>query len=66
MNVLSTARDAAKTLKQGETAIAERQRARLARAVASARADSPFYREVYRDRRGSSTGRDRSGDVRQW
>ena len=49
MSVFSTVRDAAKVTKQGETAIGERQRARLARAVASARSDSPFYRELYRD-----------------
>ncbi|GIK49926.1 MAG: coenzyme F390 synthetase [Alphaproteobacteria bacterium] len=42
--------DARKAMRKGAAAIAQRQRARLAEAVAHARAHSPFYRELYRDR----------------
>lgn len=42
-------RDTRKAKKQGITAIKERQRARLAEIVAFARANSPYYRELYKD-----------------
>ena len=41
--------DAWRTRKKGVGAIAQRQRARLADIVAHARANSPYYRELYRD-----------------
>lgn len=41
--------DAWRTRKKGAGAIAQRQRARLAETVAYARANSPYYRELYRD-----------------
>ena len=41
--------DAWRTRKKGVGAIAQRQRARLADMVAHARANSPYYRELYRD-----------------
>lgn len=41
--------DAWRTRKKGVDAIAQRQRARLADMVAHARANSPYYRELYRD-----------------
>lgn len=42
-------RDIRRTRKQGPAAIKQRQRARLAEMVAFARANSPYYRELYRD-----------------
>jgi len=42
-------RDTRKAKKQGMKAIKERQRARLADIVAFARANSPYYRELYKD-----------------
>lgn len=42
-------RDTRKAKKQGMNAIKERQRARLAEMVAFARANSPYYRELYKD-----------------
>lgn len=47
--VLPLILDARRTLKGGAAAIAERQRARFAEIVAFARANSPYYRELYRD-----------------
>lgn len=41
--------DTRKAKKQGMNAIEERQRARLAEMVALARANSPYYRELYKD-----------------
>ena len=41
--------DAWRTRKKGAGAIAQRQRSRLADMVADARANSPLYRELYRD-----------------
>jgi len=41
--------DVRRARKQGQAAIAERQRARLAEMVAYARANSPYYRELYKD-----------------
>lgn len=41
--------DARRAIKQGPSAIAQCQRARLAEIVAFARANSPYYRELYRD-----------------
>lgn len=41
--------DAWRARKKGADAIAQRQRARLAKIVAYARANSPYYRELYRD-----------------
>ncbi|MFI5801889.1 phenylacetate--CoA ligase family protein [Streptomyces sp. NPDC051561] len=43
------ARDIRQARKQGPDALASRQRARLADAVARARTHSPYYRELYRD-----------------
>ena len=40
--------DTRRARKQGPTAIAQRQRARLAEIVSYARANSPYYRELYR------------------
>ena len=42
-------RDARRARKQGPDAIAQRQRTRLAEIVAYARAQSPYFRELYRD-----------------
>ncbi len=42
-------RDTGKAKKQGMNAIKERQRTRLAEIVAFARANSPYYRELYKD-----------------
>ncbi|TDD55012.1 phenylacetate--CoA ligase family protein [Nonomuraea terrae] len=47
-NERSLARDARRALREGPEGIARRQRARLAEAVAYARAHSPYYRELYR------------------
>ncbi|MGI5488861.1 phenylacetate--CoA ligase family protein [Microtetraspora malaysiensis] len=47
-NERSLARDARRALREGAEGIARRQRARLAEAVAYARAHSPYYRELYR------------------
>ncbi|MFC9999813.1 phenylacetate--CoA ligase family protein [Nocardia sp. NPDC127526] len=41
--------DARRAMKEGPEGIARRQRTRLAEHVASARAGSPYYREMYRD-----------------
>lgn len=41
--------DAWRTRRKGFSAIAQRQRARLADMVTHARANSPYYRELYRD-----------------
>lgn len=41
--------DIRRARKQGPAAIAQRQRARLAEMVTFARANSPYYRELYRD-----------------
>lgn len=46
---LSLLLDARRALKGGAAAIAKRQRARFAEIVAFARANSPYYRELYRD-----------------
>jgi phenylacetate-coenzyme A ligase PaaK-like adenylate-forming protein len=46
---LSPLLDACRALKGGTAAIAERQRARFAEMLAFARANSPYYRELYRD-----------------
>ncbi|MBT2231138.1 phenylacetate--CoA ligase family protein [Nonomuraea sp. NEAU-A123] len=43
------ARDARRAMREGPAAIARRQRAHLAEMVAYARANSPYYRELYRD-----------------
>ncbi|MEV6226510.1 phenylacetate--CoA ligase family protein [Saccharopolyspora shandongensis] len=48
-SVRRLARDARRDMRQGAEAIARRQRARLAEMVAYARANSPYYRELYRD-----------------
>ncbi|MEV0083687.1 phenylacetate--CoA ligase family protein [Saccharopolyspora sp. NPDC050642] len=48
-SVRRLAREARRDMRQGPAAIARRQRARLAEAVAHARANSPYYRELYRD-----------------
>nr|WP_166015673.1 MULTISPECIES: phenylacetate--CoA ligase family protein [Chelativorans] len=48
-HVVSLIWDAWRTRKKGVGAIAQRQRARLADIVAHARANSPHYRELYRD-----------------
>ncbi|AHH97868.1 coenzyme F390 synthetase [Kutzneria albida] len=42
-------RDARQALREGPAGIARRQRTRLTEAVAHARANSPFYRDLYRD-----------------
>lgn len=42
-------RDARRARKAGPSALAERQRARLAELVSHVRAYSPYYRELYRD-----------------
>lgn len=42
-------RDARRARKQGPEAIAQRQRTRLAEMVAHARAQSPYFRELYKD-----------------
>ena len=47
--VLPLILDARRVLHGGATAIAERQRARFAEMVAFARANSPYYRELYRE-----------------
>lgn len=41
--------DARRARRQGPTALAQRQRGRLAEMAAFARANSPYYRELYRD-----------------
>jgi hypothetical protein len=48
-NILWLLRDARRARKQGQPAIAQRQRARLTEMVAHARAHSPYYRELYSD-----------------
>jgi phenylacetate-coenzyme A ligase PaaK-like adenylate-forming protein len=48
-SVRELAGDARRALREGAVGIARRQRTRLAEAVAYARANSPFYRELYRD-----------------
>ena len=48
-SVLSLVLDARRARKQGTRAIVQRQRARLADMVGFARANSPYYRELYRD-----------------
>ncbi|MEV0698724.1 phenylacetate--CoA ligase family protein [Saccharopolyspora sp. NPDC050389] len=48
-SVRRLAREARRDMRQGPAAIARRQRARLAEMVAHARANSPYYRELYRD-----------------
>jgi len=48
-SILWLLRDTRKAKKQGMNAIKERQRARLAEIVAFARANSPYYRELYKD-----------------
>lgn len=48
-HVVSLIWDARRARKKGADAIAQRQRARLADMVAHARANSPYYRELYRD-----------------
>ena len=47
-NPLRLLLDARRAKKQGPTAIEERRRTRLAEMVAHARANSPYYRELYR------------------
>lgn len=47
--LVSLLRDARRVRKAGPSALAERQRVRLADMVAHARAHSPYYRELYRD-----------------
>ena len=46
-SVLWLLRDVRRARKQGIAAIEQRQRARLAELVAFARANSPYYRELY-------------------
>ncbi len=48
-NILRLLRDARRARKQGQPAIAQRQRARLTDMVAHARVHSPYYRELYKD-----------------
>ncbi|MFC7624791.1 phenylacetate--CoA ligase family protein [Microlunatus sp. GCM10028923] len=48
-SVRAVARDARRALREGPEGIQRRQRERLADAVAYARANAPFYRELYRD-----------------
>lgn len=48
-STFSLARDARRALKQGSSAMLQRQRARLAEMVAFARANAPYYRELYKD-----------------
>jgi hypothetical protein len=48
-NILWLLRDARRARKQGQPAIARRQRARLTEMVAHARAHSPYYRELYKN-----------------
>ncbi len=48
-SLLSLLWDKRKTIKHGRSAIAHRQRARLAEIVTFARTNSPYYRELYRD-----------------
>lgn len=48
-SILWLLRDAGRARKQGRKAIERRQRARLADIVAYARANSPYYRELYQD-----------------
>jgi phenylacetate-coenzyme A ligase PaaK-like adenylate-forming protein len=48
-NILWLLRDARRARKQGQPAIAQRQRARLTEMVAHARAHSPYYRGLYKD-----------------
>jgi hypothetical protein len=48
-SILRLLRDARRTRKQGQPAIARRQRSRLAEMVAHARTHSPYYRELYKD-----------------
>jgi phenylacetate-coenzyme A ligase PaaK-like adenylate-forming protein len=48
-SVRRLARDARRDMRQGAAAIVRRQRARLAEMVAYARANSPYYRELYRN-----------------
>lgn len=47
-NILWLLADVRKATRQGESAISERQRVRLAELVAYARSESPFFRERYR------------------
>lgn len=47
--LVSLLRDARRVRKSGPSAVAERQRVRLADMVAHARAHSPYYRDLYRD-----------------
>lgn len=48
-NILWLLRDARRARKQGQPAIARRQRSRLTEMVAHARAHSPYYRGLYKD-----------------
>lgn len=48
-SVRAVTRDARRALREGPDGILRRQRARLADAVAHARANAPFYRKLYRD-----------------
>lgn len=48
-NLLQLLLDTHRARKQGPTAIASRQRARLAEMVTFARANSPYYRKLYQD-----------------
>ena len=48
-NILDLLRGMHSARKQGPAAIAQRQRARLSEMVAFARANSPYYRELYHD-----------------
>lgn len=48
-SILRLLRDARRTRKQGQPAIARRQHARLTEMVAHTRAHSPYYRELYKD-----------------
>ncbi len=48
-SILWLLRDARRAIRQGQPAIAQRQRDRLAEMVAHARAHSPYYRELYED-----------------
>jgi phenylacetate-coenzyme A ligase PaaK-like adenylate-forming protein len=48
-SVRRLARDARLAVREGHAAIMRRRRGRLAELVAHARADSPYYRELYRD-----------------
>lgn len=48
-NILGLLRDMHSARKQGPAAISQRQRARLSEMIAFARANSPYYRELYHD-----------------